>query len=63
MRTESDSIQNQRELIGAYLTRHPEITNTREFVDDGFSGSSFERPGFLRMYPLPATLLTLGLWL
>lgn len=48
-KTESDSIQNQRELIRDYLSRHPEIIHTREFVDDGFSGSNFERPGFLRM--------------
>lgn len=48
-KAESDSIHNQRELIKEYLTHHPEITRTKEFVDDGFSGTNFERPGFIRM--------------
>lgn len=48
-KAESDSIQNQRELIKEFLKSHPEITKTREFIDDGFSGTNFERPGFLRM--------------
>ena len=48
-KAESDSIQNQRELINEFLKSHPEITKTREFIDDGFSGTNFERPGFLRM--------------
>lgn len=48
-KAESDSIHNQRELIKEYLTHHPEITSTKEFVDDGFSGTNFERPGFIRM--------------
>lgn len=48
-KTESDSIHNQRELIKEYITHHPEITKTKEYVDDGFSGTNFERPGFIRM--------------
>lgn len=48
-KAESDSIQNQRDLIKDFLAHHPEIGQTKEFVDDGFSGSNFERPGFIRM--------------
>lgn len=48
-KVESDSIQNQRELIREYLKKHPEITKTSEFVDDGYSGTNFERPSFIRM--------------
>lgn len=48
-KAESDSIQNQRELIKDFLSKHPEITTTKEFVDDGFSGTTFDRPGFKRM--------------
>ena len=48
-KAESDSIHNQRELIKEFLTHHPEITKTKEFIDDGFSGTNFERPGFIRM--------------
>lgn len=48
-KVESDSIQNQRELIREYLKKHPEITKTAEFIDDGYSGTNFERPSFIRM--------------
>ena len=48
-KAESDSIQNQRELIKDFLSKHPEITTAKEFVDDGFSGTTFDRPGFKRM--------------
>ena len=48
-KVESDSIQNQRDLIREYLKKHPEITKTTEFVDDGYSGTNFERPSFIRM--------------
>jgi len=47
--TESNSIHNQRELIRDFLKHHPEITKTQEFVDDGYSGTNFERPAFIRM--------------
>ncbi len=48
-KAESDSIQNQRELIKEFLKNHPEITKTREFADDGYSGTNFDRPSFIRM--------------
>ncbi len=46
---ESDSIGNQRELIRHYLKEHPEIIAAREFVDDGYTGTNFDRPDFQRM--------------
>ena len=46
---ESDSIQNQRELVKQFLQTHPEIKETREFVDDGYSGTNFDRPAFSKM--------------
>ena len=45
---ESSSIQNQRIAIRQYCERHG-ITIIREFVDDGFSGGNFDRPGFNEM--------------
>lgn len=48
-KSESDSIQNQRELLKAYIEKHPELELTDEFVDDGYSGTNFERPGFQKM--------------
>lgn len=48
---ESVSITSQRQLIGNYLAEHPEFENipVKEFVDDGFSGTNFDRPAFQNM--------------
>lgn len=46
---ESDSIVNQRLVIRNYLEQHPEMQLVREWVDDGYSGSSFDRPGVQEM--------------
>ena len=43
-KTESDSIANQRTLLEVYAADHPELCIVDEFVDDGYSGSNFERP-------------------
>lgn len=45
---ESESIINQRKLVEDYCERNG-IIIAREFVDDGYSGSNFERPGFQKM--------------
>lgn len=47
-RGESESITNQRRFIKDYCERSG-ITLIGEFVDDGWSGGNFERPGFQRM--------------
>ena len=39
---ESESIQNQKMILQKYADEH-HFFNTRFFVDDGFSGVSFER--------------------
>lgn len=48
-KTESDSIANQRLLIENYLSDKPSLQFFREYVDDGYNGSNFERPGFIKM--------------
>lgn len=47
-RGESESIANQRRIIQDYCKRNG-ITLVGEFVDDGWSGGNFERPGFQAM--------------
>lgn len=51
---ESESISNQRDLIGCYLKQHPEFTayKVMEVVDDGHSGTNFDRPGIKRVLEL-----------
>lgn len=46
---ESDSIRNQRELITEYISRNKNLNFIGEYVDDGYSGTSFERPNFQRL--------------
>lgn len=48
-RQESNSITNQREIISSFIQRQEDITLYNEYTDDGYSGSSFQRPGFERM--------------
>ena len=48
-KTESDSVANQRTLLEAYAADHPELCIVDEFVDDGYSGSNFDRPEFERL--------------
>lgn len=45
---ESSSISNQRKLLLKYAAEHG-LSIVREYVDDGFSGTTFNRPGFLAM--------------
>lgn len=46
---ESDSIRNQRSLINDFVKQHPDITLVDEYIDDGYSGTNFERPAFKRL--------------
>ncbi len=45
---ESSSITNQRMIVQNYCKQNG-ITLVREFVDDGWSGGNFDRPGFKEM--------------
>lgn len=44
-----ESIENQLDIMKNYIKSHPELSNYREYVDRGFSGTNFDRPEFNRM--------------
>ena len=46
---ESNSVTGQKDLIRDYLSRRPELRDCGMMVDDGFSGSNFQRPGFQKL--------------
>ena len=46
---ESESISNQRKINKEYIEKFYNYNNIYEYVDDGFSGSNFNRPDFNRM--------------
>lgn len=46
---ESNSFSNQRSLIDEYVSVRDDIEIVDEMIDDGYSGSNFERPGFIKL--------------
>lgn len=46
---ENNSIGNQKKIGMNYMAEHPEIRLVETYVDNGFSGMSYERPDFQRM--------------
>ena len=48
-KAESNSISNQRVLVKSYTENHPDIHIVQEYVDDGYTGTNFDRPGFKKM--------------
>ncbi|WP_300447356.1 recombinase family protein [uncultured Oscillibacter sp.] len=46
---ESNSVTGQKDLICDYMTRHPELRECGMKVDDGYTGSNFDRPAFQEM--------------
>lgn len=48
-KAESDSIGNQRKLITDYLKDKDDFVLYDTYIDDGFTGTNFNRPSFKRM--------------
>jgi len=46
---ESDSIGNQRSLLQEYVAMENDMVVSDVYIDDGYSGTNFERPDFKRM--------------
>lgn len=51
VKDESNSISNQRKLLLGFLKKKQELADspTVQYVDDGYSGTGFERPAFVEM--------------
>ena len=46
---ESYSISNQRKLISMFLNSEPDLALYDYYIDDGYTGTNFNRPSFMRM--------------
>ena len=44
-----DTIENQLSLVRSYIEEKPYLTQTAEYIDNGVSGTRFDRPEFMRM--------------
>lgn len=48
-KAESDSIGGQRNLIDDFIKQHDGAVSCKEYADDVYSGTNFDRPAFQRM--------------
>ena len=46
---ESDSVGNQRDMLCAYIEGNEQFRLFDVYIDDGYTGTNFKRPGFKRM--------------
>ncbi|MBR0350841.1 MAG: recombinase family protein [Clostridia bacterium] len=46
----SNSILNQKEIIDAFLKKNIDIKIYNTYIDDGYSGTDFERPAFKKLF-------------
>ena len=44
-----ESIQTQMELVHQYIASHEEYQLVDTYVDNGYTGADFDRPGFMRL--------------
>lgn len=48
-RLESESISSQRAIVRSYIESSDDLDLIEEYIDDGYTGTNFERPAFIRM--------------
>lgn len=46
---ESESVENQRDIIDNFISKNIELEVFDEYVDDGYTGGNFDRPRFKQM--------------
>ena len=46
---ESDSVVNQKKLLNYYIENHEEFLSSSFYIDENYTGTNFDRPGFKRM--------------
>lgn len=52
LKSESNSITAQRDLVLSYIQSHFPDESVEEFCDDGYTGTNFDRPSFQKMIEL-----------
>jgi len=48
-KTESESIKNQKIFLNEYITKHSNWFLVDTYIDDGYTGTNFNRPDFIRL--------------
>ncbi len=47
---ESESVTSQKEMLHNFLSHNPDLQIYDTYIDDGYTGTNFERPNFMRMW-------------
>lgn len=47
---ESESVKSQREMLRNFLLKNPDLKLYDEYIDDGYTGTNFNRDSFERMF-------------
>ena len=50
IKDESNSVTNQKLIITSYIEKNKELELFDSYVDDGYSGTTFDRPEYKRMF-------------
>ena len=48
-KAESNSITNQRSICESFIRKHPDLQLEETYIDDGYTGTNFDRPELKRM--------------
>lgn len=46
---ESESVENQRDIINHFISKNRDIELVKEYIDDGYTGANYDRPEFRKM--------------
>ena len=49
IKDESNSVTNQKLIIASYIKKNEDLELFKFYIDDGYSGTTFDRPEYKRM--------------
>ena len=50
IKDESNSVTNQKAIIESYIKKNEDLEFVDFYIDDGYSGTTFDRPEYKRMF-------------
>ena len=50
IKDESNSVTNQKAIIDSYVKKNEDLELVDFYIDDGYSGTTFDRPEYKRMF-------------
>ena len=50
IKDESNSVTNQKAIMESYIEKNEDLELFNFYIDDGYSGTTFDRPEYKRMF-------------